>query len=145
MMTRGRQRAVIAALLALLPVLVSAAPVTPQPPGAPIGTSDVIGFGASLVMVIGAVLVVGWLYARSQGLKRGKSSVINVLAAQPLGAKERIVLVEIGGKQIVVGMTAAQVSTLHVFDEPVVQQAERSAAAAGFAERLRAALKGVTR
>ncbi len=144
-MTRRPQRTAIAALLALLPVLVSAAPVAPQPVGPPIGASDVIGFGASLVMVIGAVLVVGWLYARSQGLNRGKSSVINVLAAQPLGSKERIVLVEIGGKQIVVGMTAAQVSTLHVFDEPVVRQAERSAAAAGFAERLRAALKGVTR
>ena len=111
----------------------------------PIDAGDVFGLGAGLAMVLAAVLVVGWLYARSQGLRGSKSGVINVLAAQPLGSKERIVLVEIGGKQIVLGMTAAQVQTLHVFDEPVVQPAERSSQAAGFADRLRAVLKGVTR
>ncbi len=112
------------------------------PAGAPIGFGELLGVGASLIMVIGAVVTAGWLYARSSRLRGAGSSVINILAAQPLGPKERIVLVEVGGKQLVVGMTAAQVQTLHVFDEPVVQAAEKTAPSGAFADRLRALMKG---
>ena len=146
--TADRFRRVAAALIGLaLPLVARAAqdsakPASMQPP---VGAADVLGFGASLAIVIAAVLVVGWLYARGHGIRRGDSSVINILAAQPLGSKERIVLVEVGGKQIVLGMTAAQVRTLHVFDEPVVETSPSAASGFAFADRLRAALRGVVR
>lgn len=110
-----------------------------------IGAGDVIEMLLGLVMVIASVVVVGWLYARSRRFQQGGEQVISVLAAQSLGPKERIVLVEVGGKQIVVGMTAAQVQTLHVFDEPAVDKIPAAAATSPFSNRLRSALRGFAR
>jgi flagellar protein FliO/FliZ len=93
----------------------------------------------SLIFVIGAILFVGWLYSRMRGVNLGASKVINVLAAQPLGPKEKIVVVQIGNKQIAVGMTPSSLQTLFVFDEPVVGQREGSSPAS-FSDRLRHAL-----
>src|SRR5690606_17730937 len=98
----------------------------------------------SLLVVIGAIVACGWLYRRTQGLRGGPGGgVFRIVASQALGPRERIVVVEIAGKQLVLGLTASQVSTLHVFDEPVVARAPDGAgrAGGGFAERLRAAMQ----
>lgn len=118
---------------------------TPASPGLAVGTSELLGLGGSLLLVVGAVVVVGWLYSRSQGLRGVASDVINVVAAQALGPKERIILVEVGGKQIVLGMTAQQVQTLHVFDEPVATSNQVEPVGSAFAKRLRSAIRGAAK
>jgi len=130
-------------MILLAPAAAIAAPVVEKSThlSQPAGVPSVLGFGASLLFVIAAILFVGWLYARTQSVRSGTSKVINILATQSLGTKERIVLIGIGDKQIVVGMTATQLQTLHVFEQPVVSMAERQHGSA-FAERLVAAIKG---
>jgi len=113
-------------------------------PAGPVGTGDVLGLGASLIAVIGAVLLVGWLYRRVQRGAGQSSDIINVIAARPIGPKERILVVEIADKQLVVGMTATQVQTLHVFDEPVSTQLATTTHT-GFAVRLKTAVKEFAR
>ena len=113
--------------------------------GAPIGAADVVEMLLGLVVVVASVVVVGWLYSRSRRYQQGGEQIISVLAAQSLGPKERIVLVEVGGKQIVVGMTAAQVQTLHVFEERAVESAPATAATSAFSSRLRTALRGLSK
>lgn len=115
-----------------------AAPV-PSPMSSPMNASSMLSLVTSLIFVIGAILFVGWLYSRMRGVNLGASKVINVLASQPLGPKEKIVVVQIGGKQIAVGMTPSSLQTLHVFDEPVVAKRE-GPSSASFSERLRSAL-----
>jgi flagellar protein FliO/FliZ len=137
---RGSRRIVRAAL-----ALAAAAAATPglalaaDEPALPSMPTDLLGVGFSLVLVVAAIIIAGWLYVRMQGLRGGPSSAIRVLAAQSLGPKERIVLVQVGDKQIAVGMTQAQLSTLHVFDEPVVAP-DAPAVGTRFTDRLRAAL-----
>ena len=113
--------------------------------GAPIGAADVVEMLLGLVIVLASVVVVGWLYSRSRRFQQGGEQIISVLAAQSLGPKERIVLVEIGGKQIVVGMTSAQVQTLHVFEERAVDSAPTAATTSAFSTRLRSALRGFSK
>lgn len=143
MINNSISKAGFAALL-LVPLSAAATPAVQASTelSPPIGIPGVLGFGASLMLVIASIVIVGWLYARMQGVRGGSSNVIKILASQSLGSKERIVLIEVGNKQIVVGMTAANLQTLHVFDEPVVSTAERPPQSA-FAERLVAAIKGV--
>lgn len=105
----------------------------------PVSVTSMLSLVTSLIFVIGAILLVGWLYSRMRGVNLSASKVINVLAAQPLGPKEKIVVVQIGNKQIAVGMTPSSLQTLHVFDEPVVAQREGSTAPS-FSDRLRNAL-----
>lgn len=100
-----------------------------------------LNVGSSMVAVIGAILLLAWLYKRSQSYRSGSTSIISIIAAQSLGPKEKILVVDVAGEQLVLGMTATQVSTLHVLTEPVVSE-QGTPAIAGFASRLRTALRG---
>lgn len=113
-----------------------------QPTGgisSPVSVTSILSLVTSLIFVVGAILFVGWLYSRMRGVNLRASKAINILAAQPLGPKEKIVIVGIGDKQIAVGMTPTSLQTLHVFDKPVVLHSE-SPAPAPFADKLRNAL-----
>ena len=109
---------------------------------APIGSGDILSVGASLIVVVAAIMLCGWLYSRSQGLRVRGGGVISIIATQPLGPKERILLIEVANKQLIVGMTSTQVSTLHVFDEPVVRQEAGVAQRGNFSDRLKGMLRG---
>lgn len=115
-----------------------AAPSLAVPPG--IGGGDVLGVGVSMFIVIGVIVVLGWMYSRSRFLAGGASDVINVVATRALGPKERLLVVEVADQQLLVGMTSTGVQTLHVFDKPVCI-AETKKEAAGFAARLRTAFQ----
>lgn len=112
------------------------------------GGSELLSLVASLFIVVGTIVVFGWLYSRSKLLSGNADDAIRIVATRALGGKERLMVVAIGGEQILVGMTATQVSTLHVFEAPVVDTGSTAAAggfSAGFAGRLASALKEMRR
>lgn len=111
-------------------------------PAGPIGGSEVLNLAVSLVAVVGAILLVGWFYSRMQGGMGRDNGAINIVATRPIGPKERILVVEIADKQLVIGMTASHVQTLHVFESHVVTDTV-PLPTNGFSERLRAAIRGV--
>jgi flagellar protein FliO/FliZ len=105
----------------------------------PFGGSELLGFASSLIIVIGVIAILGWLYSRSKSLGGANSDVINIVASRALGTRERLLLVEIADKQLLVGMTTTQVQTLHVFDKPIVEPPAINETY-GFAGRLKTAL-----
>jgi len=105
----------------------------------PIGTSDLLNVGGGLIFVVLAIIVLGIVYARTQGLRAGTNGVINVIATQALGPKERIAIIEIADQQILIGMTTSSVQTLHVFDKPVAIAPE---VPASFSSRLKKFMRG---
>lgn len=105
-----------------------------------VGSAEVLSVAGGLFSVIAAILLVSFMYSRMKGPRIGGNNVINIIASQALGPKERIVLVEIADTQLVIGMTTSQVQTLHVFDEPVVKATEPTTNF-NFAERLKLALR----
>lgn len=105
----------------------------------PLGSPQIVNLGGGLLFVILAIVGLGVLYAKTQGLKTGSDGVINIIATQAIGPKERIAVVEVSDKQLLIGMTTTSVQTLHVFDEPVVEAPEPRAS---FAQRLKNAMRG---
>jgi flagellar protein FliO/FliZ len=61
--------------------------------------------------------------------------VIKVVASQALGPRDRLVLVQVGGEQILLGLSAGRISPLHVLSEPV-HLPDGEPASAEFAQRL---------
>lgn len=119
---------------------IDATPALQTPPG--LGGGDVLGMGISMLIVIAVIVVLGWLYSRSRLNGGGSSDVINVVASRALGPKERLLVVEVAEQQLLLGMTASGVRTLHVFEKPVCV-ADKAAQSSGFATRLRAAFQEV--
>ncbi len=115
------------------PVSAQTASVASTPNTAPAKTTTVnntaapIGSGRHLVNVTLALMgIIGLIFALSWFVKRfsqgsfSANSHIKILSAMPLGTRERIALIEVGGQQLLLGITSTSINTLHVFETPVV-------------------------
>ncbi len=80
--------------------------------------------GLGLLAVIALIMGCAWLVRRMNGLTGMNSNAMKVVSVMALGTRERIALVDVGGTQILVGITPSSIRTLHVFDEPVVMPGE---------------------
>jgi len=73
----------------------------------------------SLLLVLAAVFAAAWVVRRLRGFGNASSRAIQVIADAPLGTKERAVLIQVGGQQLLVGVAPGRVSLLHVLTEKV--------------------------
>ena len=67
----------------------------------------------ALLVVLGLVAALAWLLKRYSGIRSTGSGLIRVIGGAPVGQRERIVLVEVGGTWLVVGVAPGQVRALH--------------------------------
>lgn len=80
-------------------------------------------FGVSVVrMVVGllvvlALLVVGMLLIRRFQTPRGAMAGMKIVGAVAVGQRERVVMLEVADKVLLLGVTASQVNTLHTLDK----------------------------
>jgi flagellar protein FliO/FliZ len=86
-----------------------------------------IGSGAHLLNVtLGLAAIIGLIFVLSAFVKRfgsgtfATNSQLKILSSMPLGTRERIVLIDAGGQQLLLGITPTSINTLHVFSEPIV-------------------------
>lgn len=95
---------------------------------------------AGLVAVLAVILILAWLLRRFGNFSRLAPGSFCVLAAVSLGARERAVLLQAGGKQLVLGVAPGRVETLCVLENsdiiPVETGMPVDKAEASFAERL---------
>ncbi|BBL77012.1 flagellar biosynthetic protein FliO [Methylomagnum ishizawai] len=95
---------------------------------------------SALVLVLGLIFLGAWLLRRLGSFSRLAPGRFRVLAAVSLGARERAVLLQAGGKQLVLGVAPGRVETLCVLegtDSIPVEEAPPPPEAAGlFAQRL---------
>lgn len=106
--------------------------------------SEILSMGLSMIIVIAAVIALGWLYSRFRFNGRVGGDVINVIASRGLGPKERLLLIQVGEQQLLVGMTASHVQTLHTFDKPCATE-QSFDESIGFVARLRTAVQGAVK
>ncbi len=88
-----------------------------------------------LLLVIGLIFLLAWLLRRVQQLNPRGAQVIKLVSSQALGPRERLVLVQVGGEQILVGLSGGRITPLHVMREPV-HLPDAEAANPEFAQRL---------
>ncbi len=76
----------------------------------------------ALVATLALVVLAAWLLKRFGGAGMRSTGTIRVLAAAPIGTRERVMLVEVHGQQLLLGVTAQHVTNLHTFgaDAPSV-------------------------
>jgi flagellar biosynthetic protein FliO len=92
---------------------VFAAP-TPEPlPGS---TGGLVRVTVALIVVLGAVLLAAWFARRVRGLTAVSSPNLQLLAQLSLGARERAVLLRVGEREVLVGVSPGNVRTLYVLD-----------------------------
>lgn len=123
----------------LIPALALAQQETvPQAPERTGSQSDAVAslatMGIGLLVVVALIFGCAWLVRRMNGLTGMNTGSMKILSVMALGARERIALIDVGGTQILVGITPSSIRTLHVFDEQVV--APGQAVSGDFARKL---------
>ncbi len=105
------------------------------------GGTDLAQVMLSLILVLALIAGMAWLARRLRLAPRAAGDGIRILADLPLGPRERVVLIAVGDRQALVGVSGAGVTTLGLLDAPVVLQAAAGAAAPSpLAERFRSML-----
>ena len=100
--------------------------------------------GNVLLAALGVVALV-WFIRRHNGGAASGSQSIRVLAAHSLGARDRLLVVEIADQQLVLGQTSQGLATLYVPERPLLAAEAAVAPTSAFAERLRRVLAGDSR
>ncbi|KAF0863614.1 flagellar biosynthetic protein FliO [Pseudomonas sp. LD120] len=89
-----------------------------------------------LLLVIGLIFFLAWLLRRvQQAGPAGKGQVIELIGSRALGPRDRLVLVQVGNEQILLGLAPGTITPLHVLKEPV-QVPSTEQATPEFAQRL---------
>lgn len=102
----------------------AAAPSAGEQGAASLGAGAMLEMLLWLVVVVGFILACAWAYKRLNGGVLAPAGVIKVRSVMQVGSRERIALVEVGATQLLIGVCPTQISTLHVFHEPVLPLAE---------------------
>lgn len=88
--------------------------------------SEISGHMLQMVLSLGIiiVLILFCAYAvRKVNFARVRSdNAIKIVASLSLGAREKLVLIQIGGQQILFSMTPGAINKIVSFDEPVVSE-----------------------
>ena len=125
-------RQLVAAGLGLSP-----APVLATAAGAPapaVDAGQVLAVLLGLLAVLAAIGALSWALRHLLRPGAGAGGLIRVVGSTSLGTRERVVLVQVGAEQVLVGVTPGRLQTLHVLDHPV--SLPEPAEAAGFPAQL---------
>ncbi|MGY4526394.1 flagellar protein FliO/FliZ [Pseudomonas sp. TE21394] len=135
---KGTMRACLAfaALLASQACLAAATPTsTPAAaPGSLGGQLAQMVFG--LLLVVGLIFFLAWLLRRMQGTAVKGGQVIEIVGSRAIGPRDRLLLVQVGKAQILIGHTPGSIEALHVLAEPVEVPENARQATPEFAQRL---------
>jgi flagellar protein FliO/FliZ len=91
-------------------------------PDSVLGSTGASAIGQTLlwlIVVVGLILVLAWLAKRLGGANFQNAAGMKMLSVLAVGNKEKIALVQVGEKQLLIGIAPGSVRTLHVFDESV--------------------------
>ena len=131
-----RALAALAVLLASNACLAAATPAaTPAtPPGSLGGQLAQMVFG--LLLVVGLIFFLAWMLRRLQSTAVKAGQVIEIVGSRAIGPRDRLLLVQVGKEQILIGHTPGSIEALHVLTEPVEVPDGARQATPEFAQRL---------
>nr|WP_078759068.1 flagellar biosynthetic protein FliO [Lysobacter spongiicola] len=96
-----------------------------EPFAAPAGDAGSVGGAVlALLLVVGLILALAWLARRMPGIGAGASNpALRVVGSLALGPRERLVVVEVGQTQLLLGVGNGGTRTLHTLEAPLPEAA----------------------
>ena len=96
---------------------------------------------AFVTLLVALIFALGWLLRRVGPMAGQGGQHIRLLSSLPLGPRDRLLLVDVGGTQMLLGASPGRINTLHVFEQPVADLSQAAAGNSDFARKLQAILK----
>ncbi|HHJ36138.1 MAG TPA: flagellar biosynthetic protein FliO [Gammaproteobacteria bacterium] len=92
----------------------------------PMSGSYLLQLILGLVVVILCIVVLAWLARRMHRLQSSSNGFLKILGGLNMSARERVILLQVGDEQLLVGVSPGHINTLHVLNSPVDVQRKKS-------------------
>ena len=103
---------------------------------------------ASMFKVIGGLLLViisifacAWFYRRFVNMQAVSHDALKVVGGLSVSQKDRVVLLQVGEQQLLIGVSPGRIQTLHVLEKPLPVEKTGSGDKPKFSSQLNIALK----
>ena len=88
------------------------------------GAGSVIGMLGSLALVLLVIFALAYVVRRLQSTPMARGALMRIHGGVQVGSRERVMLIEAGGEQFLIGVAQGQVNLLHRFDQPIAATTE---------------------
>ena len=85
----------------------------------PLSLSYVIQILISFLAVVIFIFLLAWLMRKTGRFGSGSGQTIKIISSMSLGMREKIMILNVGGENIVVGIAPGQIRTLHVLNSEI--------------------------
>ncbi len=107
-------------------------------PGA---TDQLLKVTLGLGVIVGLIFLIAWVVKRMGYMQFGGHDEFRVVSSLAVGQRERLIVVEVGGEQILVGVAPGRINKVHTLSTPIETAGKGpQPPAAQFAGKLRQAL-----
>jgi flagellar protein FliO/FliZ len=102
----------------------------------PVAAAEAVAPGQALQVVLGLALVLAlivaaaWLTRRLQAFRPQGRGQIRIVEGLAIGAREKLLLVEVGDERVLLGLCPGRIATLHTFAAPPAREFGATLAAA---------------
>ena len=111
--------------------------------------SQIMQIITSLILVVGIIFAGAWFFRRYGSLHGMLNDNMKVVAGISVGQREKVIILQAGDTQVMLGVSPGRIQTLHVFDEPVIESMKEgeaeSAEKPGFSAYLKKEIKNKIR
>ncbi|MGL1958133.1 MAG: flagellar biosynthetic protein FliO [Colwellia sp.] len=76
----------------------------------------------SLLMVLALIIIAALVLKRFKFIQQGNNNSLKVVASLSLGAKERVVVIQAGKQQLMLGVSAGKITLIDKLDEPLIEK-----------------------
>jgi len=120
---RRSGRALLAVGLALYGASINAANTAADTQAAPLvdpmAAGNFVQMFFGLAAVVALIIGLAWVMRRLGGVPGSAAGSLRVLAGLSMGTRERVVLIQVGETQLLIGVAPGRVQTLHVLEQPL--------------------------
>ncbi len=107
---------IVTTLLGAVPAALAAEPAAPTAASPVLGAGSLGQLGLGLALTLGLIALLAWAVRRMPALARAQGP-LRVLGSTAVGTRERVVLVEVEGVRLVLGVAPGRVTRLHAFED----------------------------
>jgi len=93
----------------------------------PVPTSLLGSMLLALLAVLALIMILAWLVKRFPGSALHCHNQIKMIAHLNLGQRERLLVIEVGDQQLLLGITNQHINCLHILPEPLLTSSAYSA------------------
>ncbi len=91
------------------------------------GSDYILQLVTGLLVVLLSIVALAWVAKRFNRMQASTGSSLRIVEAVSMGARERVVVVEVEGEKLLLGVSPGRINMLHVLDKAIDKSAREEA------------------